>query len=207
MTDRILTRADFEEKDGELYFDSDLVVDGNLDIDGNLGIVHFRFGVSATKSITISAGSAISAGKGISAGEGINTFRGDIMAQSVSCLRVAVGFNSTKEYVIAAKVQKGTVILGRVTTPQPMELYWHIHHGYLIERQSEPIEARIKYVKDNKPKEEIALRLRLLQRVKNQRLAAKLIHEKDQDGLNKLHVEECPDCPWDGTTIFPEARE
>ena len=25
--------------------------------------------------------------------------------------------------------------------------------------------------------------------------------------LNKLHAEECPDCPWDGKTIFPKSRK
>ena len=27
---------------------------------------------------------------------------------------------------------------------------------------------------------------------------------KHSDYINKLHAEECPDCPWDGETIFPE---
>ncbi len=26
------------------------------------------------------------------------------------------------------------------------------------------------------------------------------------DAINALHRAECPDCPWDGTTIFPEEK-
>ena len=41
--------------------------------------------------------------------------------------------------------------------------YWHIHHDTLIE-QSNNIKERIDYIKANKPKNEIKIRLRLLKR-------------------------------------------
>ena len=46
------------------------------------------------------------------------------------------------------------------------KFYWHIHHTILFEALTEPIENRIKYIKENKPKNEIKLRLKLLKPVK-----------------------------------------
>ena len=40
-----------------------------------------------------------------------------------------------------------------------LELYWHVHHDILVENLTEPIENRIKFIKENKPKDEIKLRL------------------------------------------------
>ena len=31
-------------------------------------------------------------------------------------------------------------------------------------------------------------------------------HEDAIPEINRMHLEECPDCPWDGKTIFPEAN-
>ena len=44
--------------------------------------------------------------------------------------------------------------------------YWHIHHDILVEEQTEPIENRINFIKNNKPKNEIKTRLRLLKKAK-----------------------------------------
>ena len=46
-----------------------------------------------------------------------------------------------------------------------LKYYWHIHHGLLIETLTEPLKNRIKDIKENKPKNEIPLRLRLLKPV------------------------------------------
>ena len=136
--------------------------------------------------------------------------------------------------------------------------YWHIHHGVLFEQATEPIKNRIAYIKSDKLECEVALRLRLLKPVKDQkRLIAILTaykkavataleayrkavapaweayrkatalaseaYEKVEDSaleaykkatalasakrdraINALHSKECPDCPWDGETIFPK---
>jgi hypothetical protein len=47
--------------------------------------------------------------------------------------------------------------------------YWHIHHGILFEEATEPIKNRIAYIKSDKPECEVALRLRLLKPVKDQK--------------------------------------
>jgi len=47
--------------------------------------------------------------------------------------------------------------------------YWHIHHGVLFEQATEPIKNRIAYIKSDKPECEVALRLRLLKPVKDQK--------------------------------------
>jgi len=170
-------------------------------------------------------------------------------------------------------------------------VYWHIHHGILFEEATEPIKNRIAYIKSDKPECEVALRLRLLKPVKDQkRLIAILTayrkatataleayekalapaleayekatapaleaykkakataleaykkalataseayrkatapaleayrkatataleaykkveataSAKRDEAINALHAKECPDCPWDGMTIFPK---
>jgi hypothetical protein len=135
--------------------------------------------------------------------------------------------------------------------------YWHIHHGTLLEWNTEPIKNRIEYIKNEKPKHERALRLNLLKPVKGKLPTAVVkaraaynkagaacdkawaayykaraaynkawdAYYKAQDAYDKagdacckaicdnqaeieaLHAKECPDCPWDGKTIFPEAGE
>ena len=109
---------------------------------------------------------------------------------------------------------------------------WHVHHEQLLEPLTEPIENRIAYIKTHKPKGEQKLRLRLLKPVvgKLPPAVAKAwaAYDKawaafnagaayDKAGapydktlkehlpeIEALHREECPDCPWDGKTIFPK---
>ena len=113
------------------------------------------------------------------------------------------------------------------------EFYWHIHHDVLLEPLTEPITNRIKFIKENKPKSEIPLRLKLLKPVKG-KLPEELVkvreacdkaweaYDKAREAydkarkayekallkykkeINKLHEIECPDCPWNGETIFSE---
>ncbi len=44
--------------------------------------------------------------------------------------------------------------------------YWHIHHGRLLETLNGPLKNRIDYIKKYKPKEEVAVRLKLMKPVK-----------------------------------------
>ena len=46
------------------------------------------------------------------------------------------------------------------------KFYWHIHHDILLEPLTEPLKNRIKFIKNNKSKNEIELRLKLLKPVK-----------------------------------------
>ena len=104
---------------------------------------------------------------------------------------------------------------------------WHVHHETLIEPLTEPIENRIAYIKQAKPASEVELRLRLLKPVQGELPAAlnkaKAALDKARAAYAKawaayvkagaacmpeieaLHAIECPDCPWDGTSIFPKA--
>ena len=50
----------------------------------------------------------------------------------------------------------------------PQQFYWHIHHGHLVEPTCEPIEVRVKYIKERKPSEEQKLRLRLIKPVQGE---------------------------------------
>jgi len=108
---------------------------------------------------------------------------------------------------------------------------WHIHHGVLIEPLTEPLRTKIKYIKENKSKDEIELSLKLLKPVKG-KLPQKLIEagkayieswpaydkarkayskareaygeaeKAHQKEINILHKKECPGCPWNGRIIL-----
>jgi len=106
-----------------------------------------------------------------------------------------------------------------------LKYYWHIHHKILVEALTEPLENRIKYIKDYKPEDEIELRLRLIKPVKG-KLPSKFIEayqalvkanqaraeayqaraevlEDNIPALEKLHRVECG-CAYDfkKKTIF-----
>src|SRR3990170_2224375 len=106
-----------------------------------------------------------------------------------------------------------------------MKPFWHIHHEVLLE-WSDDIQERIDYIKAHKPPHEVETRLRLLKPVQGalppKLVKAKAAYAKARDAYDKakaaynkaydeclpqieaLHALECPDCPWNGTTIFPE---
>ena len=157
----------------------------------------------------IEAGWDIKAGEGIEAGEGIISLYSGLRAKVVSCLRIAIGFHSKSEQLIEAKIEKGDVILGKVSKPNPLppvEYYWHIHHEQLVEATYEPIENRIFYIKSDKPKHEIETRLRLLRKVEDQTVLRKAMNSNDHEAVDELHKKECKDCSWNGHTIFPKSE-
>ena len=92
-----------------------------------------------------------------------------------------------------------------------MKPFWHIHHEVLLE-WSDDIQERIDYIKAHKPPHEVETRLRLLKPVQGalppKLVKAKAAYAKAYDEclpqIEALHALECPDCPWNGTTIFPE---
>ena|SRR3990167_2334025 len=112
---------------------------------------------------------------------------------------------------------------------QPL-FYWHIHHNKLCELLIEPLKERIAFIKKDKPKEEVSLRLKLLKPVKGKLpkglvgagkayhkawdayVKAGEIYNKTLKSLSikrsfeKLHKIEHPNCPWDSdqSTIFPK---
>ena len=85
----------------------------------------------------------------------------------------------------------------------PIQWYWHIHHEVLFELEREPIAERIAYIERSKPEREVATRLRLLKPIVDQASFLVLYGANDMAGIESLHKKECPDCPWNGRTIFP----
>jgi len=91
---------------------------------------------------------------------------------------------------------------------------WHIHHMVLVEPMTEPIENRIAFIRTNKPKHEVATRLRLLKPVQGvlpvavveARKAYVEARKAYDEEIDALHAIECPNCPWDGHTIFPKEK-
>ena len=103
---------------------------------------------------------------------------------------------------------------------------FHVHHDRLMEPLTEPISVRRKYIKENKPKEEVPLRLKLLKEVKgklprevvkaweaygkareayvkaweaydNARKAYDKAYRKHYKEIQALHKKECvKDCTW-----------
>ena len=102
-----------------------------------------------------------------------------------------------------------------------LKWYFHIHHDILVEPLTEPIKNRIKFIKENKPKDEIKLRLKLMKPVKG-KLPKKFIearqkYDEERQKLNEvcqkynlqalaLHKKECHNCPWKNGSIFPNKR-
>jgi len=126
-------------------------------------------------------------------------------------------------------------------------LLWHAFHNELFIFYTGTIEQRIAEIKENKPRMEWPLRLRLLKEVDINRLPPRLVsackvcdkawkayvkagkaleaHDKAREAYNKaweahieareacrdeieaLHKEVCPNCPWDGETIFTRKDE
>ncbi len=99
---------------------------------------------------------------------------------------------------------------------------WHIHHNVLVEPLTGPLEERIAFIRQHKPKGEIALRLRLLHPVQGalpaplvQALAAydqaRAAYDQAETAYKQeveaLHAQECPDCTWNGLTIFPKGEK
>ncbi|MDE1816947.1 MAG: hypothetical protein KGI11_10365, partial [Thaumarchaeota archaeon] len=109
-------------------------------------------------------------------------------------MRIVIGFHAKSEQLIEAKIDKGDVLLGKVSKPNPLppvEYYWHIHHEQLVETTYEPIENRIEYIKEKKPKHEVETRLRLLRKVQDQDALKKAINSNNHDKVDDLHQKEC----------------
>ncbi len=79
-------------------------------------------------------------------------------------------------------------------TDDYIDFWWHLHHEILYELLTEPLRARINYIKKEKPENEIELRLKLIKPVLGD-------IPTSQKGWEKLHKIECG-CGWDGKTIF-----
>uniref|UniRef100_A0A6H1ZYZ7 Uncharacterized protein n=1 Tax=viral metagenome TaxID=1070528 RepID=A0A6H1ZYZ7_9ZZZZ len=90
-------------------------------------------------------------------------------------------------------------------------LAFHCHHDTLVEWVSN-YDERVEAIKANKPLEEQELRLRLfklipIERLPTELLEARAAYAKARAACAKayfegLHRELCPDCPWNGETIF-----
>src|SRR3990167_8613602 len=76
-----------------------------------------------------------------------------------------------------------------------LNLYWHIHHDILVENLIESLKNRQDYIKKEKPKDEIKLRLKLLKKVK----AKPKDWPTNKIRWDKLHKQECG-CGWDRKT-------
>lgn len=89
---------------------------------------------------------------------------------------------------------------------------WHLHHGQrLVEKieddysfsRIDAVKARINFVVKYKDTNEIPLRLKLFRPadMSSIRNYSYYLLSINTDVLN-IHKEQCPNCPWDGTTIF-----
>ena len=119
-----------------------------------------------------------------------------------------------------------------MSVPEPVgavgELWWHVHHDILAENLIEPASVRRAYIDTTKPEAEVALRLALMQPIRSKAVrdasaacqaaynayqvayppsgAFRAVLDADaalDAALDAAHDVECPDCPWDGLTIFP----
>lgn len=95
-------------------------------------------------------------------------------------------------------------------------LYWHQYHSTLLGYCCSYGE-RVDTIRRYKPKSERPTRLRLFQPVRGKlpKEITRALTQSSQGNwrqlclkytkeLTVLHKKECPNCPWDGKTIFPE---
>src|SRR3989344_1876664 len=109
--------------------------------------------------------------------------------------------------------------------------FWHVHHTVLLE-WCYNYEERARYIRTNKPRNEQETRLRLFKPVQGRLpeavvkahqayVEARQAYDKASQAYDKaeqaldevledntakieaLHAKECPNCPWNGHTIFP----
>ena len=101
---------------------------------------------------------------------------------------------------------------------------FHCHHKQLAEWVHN-YDERVDYIKKMKPQSEVGLRLKLFKMIPKDRVPEELLKARVEcdkarvewdkarvkwdkarvewnPELIKLHEELCPDCPFDGTTIF-----
>jgi len=99
-----------------------------------------------------------------------------------------------------------------MSVPKVGDPVWHIHHDALVEPLTEPLENRIKFIKERKPAREIETRLRLMKPVRGKlpelaKAYAEWAKAYAAPSVLALHAKECPNCPWNGETIFPPAEQ
>ena len=110
--------------------------------------------------------------------------------------------------------------------PRP---YFHVHHKVLMEFLTEPLQNRQRYIREEKPECQREVRLRLLRPVRGKLppaveqawaayrerwscsrkswLAYRKALRDYAPEIEALHKVECPNCPWDGKTIFPRKKK
>ena len=85
---------------------------------------------------------------------------------------------------------------------------WCLHHEVLFESLTEPLSARIAYIKAHKETDEIPIRLSEIQPVKNMNLFAPACKAYEEaiatarKALEDLHRDEYPGTCWNGKSIF-----
>lgn len=91
---------------------------------------------------------------------------------------------------------------------------FHCHHDKLFEYVYD-YDERVKYIKESKPKNEVDLRLRLFKMIPEDLLPGResikwkkyikawraYIQKYEKDFIT-LHEKLCPECPWNGESIF-----
>ena len=104
-------------------------------------------------------------------------------------------------------------------------LAFHCHHDVLFEYVYD-YDERVRFIKENKPKSEQKLRLKLFKLIPDELIpgrdspeyraydkareahgkAWEACDKKYRKELEELHTKLCPNCPWDGKTIFSEKK-
>jgi hypothetical protein len=153
METTILTEKDFTQTPDGLIYEEDFKCIGHLIIKDNFtanfkksikagwsieadGSIEAGWSIKADGSIkadwyikadgSIEADGYIKAGGSIKAEQSIISFRDGIQAQSLYCLRVAVGMKIKDVKLIEATIEKGQVLLGEVAAPNPLQpMKWY----------------------------------------------------------------------------------
>lgn len=90
---------------------------------------------------------------------------------------------------------------------------WHVHHAVLAEKLYDSVQDRIDWIIATKPFWEVRTRLLLFRPIHTPILPSIIsmfdyvtfrVDIDTYDFFAAAHFKEHPNCPWDGTSIFPE---
>jgi len=109
--------------------------------------------------------------------------------------------------------------MGKKRSRRKAGFVWHCWHNKLISYY-DGYNRRVGQIKDHKPANQHEVRLERFQFVKgpvpdyltehrcewNVAEHLKQNHPRDYERLLAKHEKQCPDCPWNGRTLFPRKK-
>ena len=108
--------------------------------------------------------------------------------------------------------------MAKCTTKKITGMYWHVYHDSLLDYCYD-YDGRLQYIEKYKFESEQKLRICLFKLVQHPELlppaladvqttygSRSLLSKQEKEQVDRRHEIECPNCPWNGKTIFITRR-